>query len=387
MIKVLIVEDSHVVREFLVHILSSDPGIGVIGTARDGEEALEAVKHTKPDVITMDIHMPKMNGLDATRRIMETYPTPIVIVSGSQNLKEVETTFKAIEAGALAVVPRPKGLGHPEYEATVRDLIQTVKLMSEVKVVKHWPRTRMETSSPIKEQGSENRAEIDQLPRDDGRPFVSLTRTMDGIRSSSLAPRPSSIAVVAIGASTGGPVILRTILSGLPKDFPVPVMIVQHISPGFIRGFVEWLGRSTGFPVHVASDGESLLPGHAYVAPDDFHMTIKRNGGLALVQEAAENGSRPSISRLFRSVAEVYGDKVIGVLLTGMGRDGVDELKRMAASGAITIVQDEESSVVYGMPGEAIKAGAAAYVLSPEKILSALVSLTKRGERREKLID
>ncbi len=340
MIKALIVEDSHVVREFLADILSSDPGIEVIGTAKDGVEAVEAVKHINPNVITMDIHMPKMNGLEATRRIMETKPTPIVIVSGSQNLKEVETTFQAIEAGALAVFPRPKGVGHPEYEATVKDLIQTVKLMSEVKVVKRWPRENGGISSPVKEAVRETREKI---------------------------------AVVAIGASTGGPVVLQRILSGLSKDFPFPLLIVQHIAPDFVRGFVEWLCRSSLFPVELAVDGQSLLPGRAYVAPGGFDMGVKPGNRVHLRKAELDWGPHPSISYLFRSVSEVYGANTAAVLLTGMGTDGAKELRLIKERGGITIVQDEQSCVVYGMPAEAVKLGAAIYVLSPEMISPALI--------------
>lgn len=348
MIKVLVVEDSPVVREFLVHILSSDPRLEVVGTAKDGEEALDVVKATKPDVITMDIHMPKMNGLEATRRIMETHPVPIVIVSGSENVKEVETSFKAVEAGALAVLRRPRGAGHPEYETEVKDLIRTVKLMSEVKVVRRWPRSSTGLaipSSSIEDQ----RLAIDN--------------------------RQSSIEVVAMGASTGGPIVLQTILSGLPRDFPFPLLIVQHIAPGFVRGFTEWLARSCGFPVEVATDGQSLLPGHAFVAPDGMDMGAKGGNQIQLRKAGSEKGLHPSVSYLFRSISEVYGKNAAGVLLTGMGADGARELRLMKEKGAITIAQDEESSVVYGMPEEAVKLGAATYVLPPDKITALLTDL------------
>lgn len=347
MIKVLVVEDSPVVREFLVHILGSDPGIKVIGTANDGEEALETLKHNRPDVITMDIHMPKMDGFEATRRIMETAPTPIVIVTGSSDPGEVGTTFRALEVGALAVVPRPQGLGHPEFEASAKELVKTVKLMSEVKVVRRWNRARQaQPATPAKEV----------KVREDSQ----------------------EIQVVAIGASTGGPIVLQTILSRLQKDFPVPVLIVQHMAAGFTQGFVDWLNQTSGLPVRIASYGEDLLPGHAYVAPDGFQMGVKMRGRIALSQDAPENGLRPSVSYLFRSLTEVYGGKAAGVLLTGMGRDGADELKLMKEKGAVTFAQDMESCVVPGMPGEAIKLDAATYVFPPEKIATALATLMKK---------
>ena len=348
MIKVLVVEDSPVVREFLVHILGSDPAIRVVGTAHDGEEAIEAIARTQPDVITMDVHMPKMNGLDATRRIMETCPTPIVVVSGSTDPREVATTFEAMEAGALAVLRRPAGLGHPDYEATARELVQTVKLMSEVKVVRRWPRARR-----------------DQVARP---------------AQARLDHAPGKVRIVALGASTGGPPVLHTILSQLPEDFPAPVLVVQHMAAGFVRGFIEWLAQSSRLPVHLAAHGEQLLAGHVYVAPDELQMKVERGGRIALTRDAPENGLRPAVSYLFRSVAEVYGSDAVAGMLSGMGRDGADELKLLKDMGAATFAQDKDSSVVHGMPGEAIKLGAATFVLPPEKIAAVLSRLAKNGQ-------
>jgi two-component system chemotaxis response regulator CheB len=356
MIKVLVVEDSPVVQEFLVHILNSDPKVQVIGTANDGEDAVEAVKHKKPDVITMDINMPKMNGLEATRRIMETHPVPIVIVSGSWDTKEVETTFRAMEAGALACIQRPAGIGHPDHEATAKELVQTVKLMSEVKVVKRWPHFRQVAAAPV----------------------IPTTAVVDIERI------PAEIRIVAIGASTGGPPVLQTILSGLSKDFSVPILIVQHMAKGFTKGLAEWLAQSTGFPVHIAADGEYLLPGHAYIAPDGFHMKVGAGNQLALSKDEPEDSLRPSASYLFRSVSNVFGKNAVGVLLTGMGKDGAEELRLMKEKGAVTIAQDKGSSVIFGMPGEAVKLDGATYVLSPDKIVEALKSLTKKNIVRER---
>ncbi len=347
-IKVLIVEDSRVVAEFLTHVLHSDPQIRVVGTAGDGDEALAAAQSTRPDVITMDIHMPKLNGFEATRSIMENCPTPVVIVSGSSSIDEVATNFRAIEAGALAVVARPRGIGDPLHEATAKELVGTVKLMSEVKVVKRWPRyNRM--PSPVQT------SELEKMPSG-----------------------PFSAKVVAIGASTGGPLVLQTIFSGLPKDFPLPVLVVQHMSPGFAQGFVEWLSHSTGFPIRVAVQGEPLLGGRAYIAPDDFHLGVHAGSRVLLARDDRENGMRPSASFLFRSVKAAFGRNTVGVLLTGMGTDGVEELKRMRDAGGYTIAQDEESSVVHGMPGQAIKIGAAKLVLPPEGIAKALTAMVAK---------
>lgn len=350
MIKVLVVEDSAVAREALVHILGSDGEIEVIGTAKNGREALETLKTKKPDIITMDIHMPEMDGFEATRKIMETQPVPIVIVSGSTTVGEVTMTFKAIEAGALAIVPRPKGTGHPDYEAAVGELVQTIKLMSEVKVVRRWAKVNNITLPPVVE-----------------------TRVKQ---------ESSTIKLVAIGASTGGPMALQTILCNLPHGFPAPLLIVQHIAAGFLDGFTKWLSQSSGFPVHIAEDGEYILQGHVYIAPDGFQMMVKNRNSIALSREISRDGLRPSVAYLFSSVARVFKQDACGVLLTGMGSDGAHELKMMKDNGAVTIAQDKASCVVYGMPGEAVKAFAATYELPPEKIAALLVSLAKGGQMR-----
>jgi two-component system, chemotaxis family, protein-glutamate methylesterase/glutaminase len=354
MIKVLIVEDSPVAQEFLSYILSSDAEIEVVGVSRNGAEAIEAVPRLRPAVITMDIHMPVMDGFEATRRIMETAPTPIVIVSGSTSSKEVASTFRAMEAGALAVVLRPPGMNHAAFGECSRELIQTVKLMSEIKVVRRV-----------------TRAAFEQGPASIGDERVPVAA--------------AGISVVAIGASTGGPPALKTVLSGLPKDFRLPLLIVQHIAPGFTQGFAEWLSKASGIPVHIASDGETPLPGNAYLAPDGFHLGLGKGLIIALSSDPPENGGlRPSVSYLFRSVARVLGPFAVGILLTGMGRDGARELNDLRAMGALTIAQDEASSVVHGMPGEAIKLGAAIYVLPPEgiaKFLSALSNKTMEASQ------
>ena len=340
MIKVLIAEDSPAVRAFLVYLLGSDPGIRVVGTASNGEEAIEAVKHYRPDVITMDIHMPKMDGLEATRRIMETEPMPIVIVSGSADPHEHTMTFRAMEAGALAVLHRPAGIGHPDHDATAMELVQTVKLMSEVKVVRRWPQTRREPVLPSFAQA--------------------------------LAGKPAKAKVIAMGASTGGPPVLQTILAMLPGNFPLPVLIVQHMASGFIASFVGWLAQSSGLPVHVAIHDEIILPGHVYVAPDECQMMVAHGGKIALTRDGPENGARPSASYLFRSLAAVYGSAAAAGLLTGMGRDGAEELRLLKEKGAVTFAQDKDSSVVHGMPGEAIRLDAATYILAPDKIAAVL---------------
>lgn len=334
-------------RELLVSILSADPRIKVVGTAANGEEALEALKHEVPDLLTVDINMPGMNGFDLTRHIIQTHPVPVVIVTAGWRPEEVATTFKAIEAGAVAIVGKPHGPGHREYERDARKLVETVKAMSEVKMVRRWTRPR-----PI---GTERPAPSPAKPA-----VLAPPRQV---------PRPD---VIAIGASTGGPLVLQTILRGLRPGFPVPILIVQHIAAGFLQGLVDWLVSTTGFPVSVAGAGERALPGHAYFAPDGFHMGVAADRRLVLSLEAPDTGLRPSVSHLFASVARVYGADSAGVLLTGMGKDGAEQLKVMRERGAMTIAQDRESSLVFGMPGEAVKLEAAAFVVAPERIVALL---------------
>lgn len=342
-VRVLVADDSAVARELLVHLLGTDPGIQVVGIARNGKEAVEATQEKKPDVIAMDFHMPLMDGLAATRRIMETCPTPIVIVSASTVRSEAAAAFRVLEAGALALVEKPTGVGHPDHEAIARKLLQTVKLMAEIKVVRRWPKREPPAHS------------VAAIPR--------------------LKLGPSTFKLVAIGASTGGPIVLKTILSGLPRNFPVPIAIVQHIADGFTDGLAEWLTKATGIQVHVAAEGQPLLAGQAYVAPAGRQMTISGDGRIVLSDARPENGHRPSVSCLFRSVAETFGRNAIGVLLTGMGKDGAEELKLLKDRGAITLVQDRDSSIVHGMPGQAIQLGAATHVLTPDEISAALASL------------
>ena len=346
MIKVLVVDDSTVARELLVHILRSDPAIEVVGTAKNGKEALEAVLQTNPDLVTMDFHMPTMNGLDATRRIMETHPVPIIIVSASCNIRETVTSFHAMEAGALAAVSRPPGIGHRDHERAVKEFLLTVKLLSEVKVVRRWPRKE----------------------RDSAAIRIEVKKAETEIR------------LIAIGASTGGPLAIQTILAGLPKDLSVPLLIVQHMSSGFVHGFAEWLTQTTGFPTHVAVDNEHPRAGHAYVAPDTHHMGVKVGNRILLSEDPPEKGVRPSVSFLFRSVTRIHGRNAIGVLLTGMGKDGAAELKLLKESGAVTIAQDGKSTIVNGMPGEAVQIGATVYVFPPEKIAAALVCIVNNRE-------
>ncbi len=348
-IRTLIVEDSPVAQQLLSRILASDPRIQVVGIAEDGERALAAVERLQPDVVTMDIHMPGLNGFETTRRIMESTPVPIIIVSGSFSASHVEKGFRAMEAGALTILRKPRGIGHPDHQSDARELIKTVVTMSEVKVIRRWPRHVHEE------------------------PFASAPMVV--------ARHEAPISLVAIGASTGGPAVLQKIFKALPKTFPVPIVVVQHMATGFMDCFVTWLGTSTGFPSSIAVNGDLLAPGHAYFAPESVHMLVRSDNRITLSNDDPDNGLRPSANRLFHSVAEAYGPNAAGVLLTGMGRDGAEELRRMKERGAVTVAQDQESSIVFGMPGEAVKLGAAEFILAPDRIAELLIQLAQPGKR------
>ncbi|CAG1064811.1 Protein-glutamate methylesterase/protein-glutamine glutaminase [uncultured bacterium] len=346
LISVYIVDDSIVARQHLRHILESDPSIKVIGEASSGEEAVEFVSASRPDVITMDIRMAGMDGHEATSRIMETHPVPIVIVSANYNRDQVEQSFRAMEAGALAIVEKPPGFGHADYERSTFELIKTVKLMSEVRVVRRWRRTRRLPLAPKEHMGEAR-----------------------------------NIKAVLIGASTGGPPVLQTVLSGFKADFPAPILVVQHITKGFIEGMLEWLGAVISLPISLAKGGERALAGHVYFAPDDHHMGVDPSGRFFLSTDAPENGIKPSVSFLFRSALESFGGEVVAVLLTGMGKDGAEEMKRIRDRGGVTVIQDKESSVVYGMPGEAARLGGVDYVLAPERIPSKIEGIVRGREK------
>jgi len=348
MINVLIVEDSLTVGLLLRQTLESDSRIHVAGLVTSGEEALNFMKYrtTHVDVVTMDIILPGMDGFETTRRLMETYPLPIVVVSSAYTPNtpgEAQTSFKAMEAGAVAICEKPIISTHPDFQRISKELIHTVKLMSEVKVVTRFSRRKPANRVP-------------------------------SLNSFSISPEKKvmKIDLLAIGASTGGPPVLCSILGKLSKDIPVPILIVQHISAGFIEGLAQWLQSETGFPIHIPYHFEMCQPGHVYMAPDACHMGISAGGQIILEKSLPENGQLPSVSYLFRSAVRNFPRSTIGVLLTGMGSDGVEELKAMKDSGSMTLAQDEESCVVFGMPGEAVKRNAVSFVLPPHEIAAVI---------------
>jgi two-component system, chemotaxis family, protein-glutamate methylesterase/glutaminase len=340
-IKLLVVEQSDALRTLRLNILSSEPRIQIVGTVQCGQDALNFLSREVPDVILMDVGLSELDAFETTRRIMETHPVPIVICGSGDNPRETIGTLRSMEAGAVAWVDKPIGKSGNEFKVAAAEMVQTIKLMSEVIVVRRW------------------------APGRHKKPPVGAVTTPSSRRST------GCVEIIGIGASTGGPPVLQSILASLPKDFSVPVLIVQHISRGFLVAMAEWLDQTTALKVHVATHGMNPLPGHVYLAPDELHMAMTK-GQIVLSATETDYGSRPSVAHLFRSLAD-YGAGAVGVILTGMGKDGARELGRMKALGAYTIAQDRETSVVHGMAGEAISLGAASCVLPADKIAAALV--------------
>ncbi len=328
MIRVLIAEDSVTARELLAAMLSSDPEIEVIGLAKDGREAVALTRALKPDLVTMDIQMPVMDGFEATKQIMIEAPTPIVIVTASVDVNDVTVSMEALRAGALALIDKP-ALGAGDFHAACARVIGTVKAMAGVKVVRHF------------------------APRNLTAPAQVL-----------LEERPHGpVRLVAIAASTGGPAALARVFADLPGQFPAPIIVVQHIARGFLAGFAAWLNGRCPLRVKAAEDGEILEPSGVYLAPDDAHLGVDAQLRARLDHSGPVNGFRPSATVMFHSVAKALGPAAAAVILTGMGQDGVAGLAAMHAAGGRIAAQDEASSVVFGMPGAAIAQGLADRVL------------------------
>lgn len=343
MIRVVIAEDCLTVRELLVEILERDPEICVVGQAKNGAEAVTLAARLRPDLVTMDVHMPLMDGFEATKRIMLEAPVPIVIVSSSLSREDVNHSFDALRAGALTVLAKPD---HPEsalFEGRRDEFVAMVKAMSQVKVVRRWGH-RVPAAAP---------------------PHAAH-------------PASAKSRLVAIAASTGGPAALQRIVAGLPRDFPVPILVVQHIAAGFIGGLADWLGASCNLCVKVAEPREPLLPHHVYLAPDDRHLGVSRDR-VVIADAPPINGFRPSGSYLFAAASQAYAAGLTAVILTGMGNDGVEGLKTVRAANGKIIAQDEATSVVYGMPREAVTAGLADFVLPLDDIAGHLVKLVQGG--------
>jgi two-component system chemotaxis response regulator CheB len=346
--RVLVVEDSVTVRRHLCDALASDPGIQVVAEAGDGKQAIHLCQTLRPDVVTMDMMLPVMTGLGATEYIMAHCPTPILIVSSSTNRGEVFKTYEALAAGAVDVLEKPTG-NEPDGDWE-RRFVDTVKLVSRVRTVTHV------------------RARLGPLGQ--ARPALAAGSAMRP------ASPPGEYRVVAIGASTGGPGAVLEILRVLPPNFALPLLLVLHINEPFAAAFAEWLDGQTGLRVSYALDGQllSAATGRVVMAPPDFHLIV-RNGRLRLTRDPERHSCRPAIAALFESLAAECGASVAGCLLTGMGRDGAAGLLEIRRAGGLTIAQDELSSVVYGMPREAVLVGAVQRVLPLGDIGPAIAAL------------
>lgn len=354
-IRVLVVEDSLTVRRRICEVLAADTGIELVGEAADGKEAIELCRERRPDIVTMDMILPVMSGLSATEYIMAHCPTPILVVSSSFNRGELFETYDALAAGAVDVLEKPTGL-EPEG-AWERDLLARVKLVSKISVITH-PRLRL--------------ARFGQPSPPSTMPAVAMAQM----------PR-QHVAVLAIGASTGGPAAIVEVLSSLPAAFRKPILLVLHISEPFGVAFAEWLDGQTARRVAYARDGDTVmsLGDQVVMAPPGQHLLV-RDGRLRLSDEPERHSCRPSVDVLFESVAREYGRSATAVLLTGMGRDGAAGLLAIRRAGGFTIAQDEASSVVYGMPREAVLLGAAERVLPLHDIGATVGALTAAAKER-----
>lgn len=354
-IRVLVVEDSLTVRRYLCDVIARDPGLVVVGEAGDGKQAIELCQRLRPNVVTMDMMLPVMSGLGATEYIMAHMPTPILVVSSSTNRGELFKTYEALAAGAVDVLEKPSGLEtHEEWE---RNFLATVKLVSRILVVTHV-RARLGALGKLRAEPA--------LP-----PAAGIT----------LQTRRYELAV--IGASTGGPSAILEVLRGLPVPFPLPLLFVLHIGEPFGAAFAEWLDGQTGLRVAYGRDGDlvSTKAGQVIMAPPDSHLSIEGRR-IRLRKDEPRHSCRPSVDVLFESVAREYASTAIACLLTGMGRDGAAGLLEVRRQGGFTIAQDRDTSVVYGMPREAMLIGAVERELPLPQIGPAIAALASGVDAR-----
>ena len=356
-IRVLLVEDSRAQRELLLGLLRASGDFEIVGTAGNGKDAVAEAQRLRPHVIAMDVHLPILDGYEATRQIMRQCPTPIVLISSQGDT--ARRSIEALAVGALAVVSKPGGRAGSDDERAA--FLTTLRLMADVRVVtRHSGRSLTPSQRP---------------PASD-QPGMSIVN-----RRLRLAPK-----VLAIAASTGGPAAVQTVLRGLGTAFPLPILVAQHIARGFVPALVEWLNNTIDLPVRIAQPGERLLPGQIYLAPEDYHLVAHEPGVVGLRPMATGDRFCPSADLLFETVANVYGGGAIGLVMTGMGDDGTRGLLALRAAGAPTLAQDAASCVVYGMPRAAVEAGAIIrsepLAMIAEAILGLVGSAARDLERR-----
>lgn len=348
MVKVLIVDDSAFMRNALSNMLSSDPEIQIVGKARDGLEAIELVEKLRPDIVTMDVEMPRMDGIAALKHIMEKNPVPVIMVS-SITTDGAKVTLDALDLGAVDFIPK-----------NLSDLSINIVKIREVLIdkIKHIARKGI-VKRRIRPAATPKALEIPK----------SIPMRTTGERR---------INLVSIGTSTGGPKALQEIISKLPKDFPTPIVIAQHMPPNFTGPFAERLNNLCKIEVKEAEDGESLKNGVTYIAPGRGHMRVKRQRGIDTVVSISENKDefiyRPSVDALMMSVAEIFPGRALGVILTGMGNDGFKGLTKLKETGGRIFAQNEETCVVYGMPKAVVDAGIADKVLAIEEMAGEIIN-------------
>jgi two-component system, chemotaxis family, protein-glutamate methylesterase/glutaminase len=341
-IRVLMAEDSPTVYQFLMHILLSQPDMKIIGWAKNGKQAVQQTAMLQPDLVLMDLHMPIMNGLEATKAIMSSTPTPILMVTATGDPQDVALSLEALRAGAMALVEKPVGLHHAANQKQTQTLLKMIRALAEVKTVKLRVSPR-----PIEE--------------------VDYQHTCHH-------------KLLAIAASTGGPQALSLIFSALNRTFPMPILLVQHIGGDFSEGFISWLQSCTGLKVLLARQGDIALAGNLYVAGCDSHLGINSYGQLIISDITEIGGFRPSASYLFESAAQAFGKEAMAIILTGMGEDGVSGLKVLRQRNGYIIAQDQQSSIVYGMPKAATEAGVVNEVLSLQGIADRLLHLQQSNQ-------
>ncbi len=338
-IRILIVDDSRTTRMILKTILQIDPEIEVVGEAANGKEALEKTLELRPDLITMDLHMPDFDGVTGVRMIMDKCPTPILVVTGAEEEGDTTIIFQALRAGALEVIDKPKRSKGERYRDLQHDLLQKVKTLSQVNVENYG-------------KGSQK----------------FYIHSVDYFYKA-----------VGIGASTGGPKTVAHILRDLPKNYPLPIFLVQHITSQFTVGFAKWLDQEIQMEVEIPRQNDIPQGGKVYLAPPDQHMTIQ-NGQIHLNYGEPVHGCIPSVDVLFESLAKEYKDRVIGVLLTGMGEDGANGLKKIRDAHGYTIAQSEKTCIVYGMPKAAVERGGVMKIASPPEITRELLLAVAEGD-------
>ncbi|MBN1484935.1 MAG: chemotaxis response regulator protein-glutamate methylesterase [Chloroflexia bacterium] len=349
-LRVLVVDDSPVARAVLRSILEQDPRIEVVGLARNGLEAVQLTGELHPDVITMDVRMPKMNGYEATQQIMAYHPTPILIVTASLAKQDVDFSFRMLEAGALDIFEKPAGDDPAALRSRAQALVERVRLLARVRTITHLRGRRR--------QG-----------QDQAQPQPSVP-----VRPAAV-PLQAPAKVIVIGASTGGPRALQQILRTLPADLPCPILVVQHIAAGFIRGLVDWLASETALRVAIARAGEGLEPGRVYIAPEGCQLLPSRTA--IHLSDTPQTNPLPSVDVTMQAVARHFGPRSIGVLLTGMGHDGAQGMRAILDAGGYTIAQDQATCTIFGMPRAAIELGAVRQVLPLPEIGNALAEMVQ----------